>query len=384
MDNLKSLFLLDPTVVFLNHGSFGATPAPVMKVYQEWQRRLEWEPVQFIDQELPSFLYSARRDLGNLINASADDLVFVPNATFGINVVARSLSLGQGDQVLTTNHEYGACDNVWSFLSRKHGFDYVQQPVDLPLTTPEAIVETIWQGVTDQTRAIFISHITSSTAIRLPVEKICALAREKGILTIVDGAHALGQIPLDMKSLGADFYTGNGHKWLCSPKGSAFLFTRREKQHLIEPLIVGWGWGEERATTFGSDYLDFLQWLGTDDLSAYLSVPAAIKFQAEYDWLTVRQGCHEYVRQVVDRICHLTNLNTVYADDAYYHQMAIAPLPDMDNPRALQRRLYQEYRIEVPCVDWHGKPFIRISVQGYNSQSDIDKLLEALEKILKE
>lgn len=384
MDNLKSLFLLDPTVVFLNHGSFGATPDPVMKVYSEWQRRLEWEPVQFIDQKLPSYLYSARRDLGNLINADADDLVFIPNATFGINVVARSLSLGPGDQVLTTNHEYGACDNVWSFLSRKHGFDYVQQPVALPLTTPEAIVEAFWQGVTDHTRAIFISHITSSTAIRLPVEKICALAREEGILTIVDGAHALGQIPLNMKSLGADFYTGNGHKWLCSPKGSAFLFARREKQHLIEPLIVGWGWGEERTSTFGSDFLDYLQWLGTDDLSAYLSVPAAIKFQAEYDWPTVRLGCHELVCQAVERICQLTNLSSVYTDDAYYHQMAVAPLPDMDNPRVLQSRLYQEHRIEVPCVAWHGKPFIRISVQGYNSQSDIDKLLESLEKVLKE
>ncbi|HUM71131.1 MAG TPA: aminotransferase class V-fold PLP-dependent enzyme, partial [Chloroflexota bacterium] len=210
--NLKDLFLLDPTVHFLNHGSFGATPSPVFAVYQEWQRRLEWQPVQFIAADLGDHLAAARQALGDYVNSQADDLVFVPNATFGVNVVARSLALGAGDEVLATDHEYGACDNIWRFLSQKQGFRYVNQPISLPTGTEEEIVAELWQGVTARTRVIFVSHITSATAVTFPIAAICARARAEGILTVVDGAHAPGQIPLDMAAIGADFYTGNCHK----------------------------------------------------------------------------------------------------------------------------------------------------------------------------
>jgi isopenicillin-N epimerase len=262
MNDIELLFLLDSEVIFLNHGSFGATPRPVFAAYQEWQLRLERQPVKFFLNDLPNYLAEARQSLADYVNAGRDDVVYVPNATFAINVVARSLNLGPNDEVLTTDHEYGACDRVWRFYSRKRGFSYRHQRITFPVESYEDIIDQFWQGVTAQTRVIFLSHITSSTALRLPVTEICQLAKEKGILTVIDGAHAPGQIPIDMEAIGADFYFGNAHKWMCSPKGAGFLFTRPEKQQLIDPLVVSWGWGENREVSYGSDYLDYMQWQG--------------------------------------------------------------------------------------------------------------------------
>ncbi len=381
--DLKPLFLLDPDVVFLNHGSFGATPRPVFAAYQEWQRQLEWQPVQFLAVELGQRLATARAALAAFINAAPDDLAYVPNATFAVNVVARSLPLGAEDEVLTTDHEYGACDNVWRYLSQRQGFRYVAQPVSLPATTPDAILSQLWQGVTSRTKVIFLSHITSPTALTLPVAEICARARAANILTVVDGAHALGQIPLDMAALGADFYTSNAHKWLCSPKGSAFLYARPEAQPRLQPLVISWGWGAERPFTYGSDFLDLLQWQGTADVSAYLTVPAAIAFQSEYDWPAVRLRCHALVQQALRRINELTGLSPMYPDGAgFYHQMGIAALPHQEDLAAFKARLYQRYRIESHCVQWRDRQFIRVSIQGYNTQADVDALLYALEREL--
>jgi len=379
---LRDLFQLDPQVVFLNHGSFGATPKPVFAAYQEWQRRLERQPVKFLGRDLADYLQSARQALGAYLNAEAADLVFVPNATFGVNVVARSLALGAGDEVLTTDHEYGACDRTWQFLSQKRGFNYCRQTISLPATTPEAIVEQLWQGVTPQTKVIFLSHITSATAVRFPVEAICERARAAGILTLVDGAHAPGQIPLDLTAVGADFYTGNCHKWLMSAKGAGFLYARRAVQHLVEPLVVSWGWGAERPFTTNSDFLDYLEWTGTHDPAAYLSVPAAIQFQEEYAWTAVRQQCHGLIQQALDRMSELTGLEPAYANDSFYGQMAIAPLPSIPDLMAFKTRLYDEFQVEAPCTKWRDRQFIRISVQGYNTQSDIDALLAALQNLL--
>ncbi|MFN2162247.1 MAG: aminotransferase class V-fold PLP-dependent enzyme [Candidatus Promineifilaceae bacterium] len=382
MDELAELFLLDPDVRFLNHGSFGATPRPVFEAYQIWQRRLERQPVHFFSSELGGYLAEARQSLGDFINADADDLVYVPNATFGLNVIARSLELGPSDEVLASDHEYGACQNVWAFLSGKRGFRYVTQPISLPFGTPEEILEQFWDGVTSQTKVIFISHITSPTAVILPVEAICARAREAGILTVIDGAHTLGQLDLDMVAIDADFYLSNGHKWLCSPKGSAFLYARRDRQHLVEPLVVGWGWGSNRSISYGSDFLDAMQWLGTDDLSAYLAVPAAIRFQEEHNWTAVREACHLLLSEALKRICDLTELANVYPRTDYYRQVAIAPLPLLRDFRAMKAELYDTYCVEVPLVEWNGRDFIRVSVQGYNSQADIDALLAALQDLL--
>ncbi len=383
MNNLKKEFLLDPSVVYLNHGSFGATPRPVFEAYQQWQRRLEWQPVQFLIGELPELLADARQALGQYLNADANNLVYIPNATFGLNTIARSLDLGAGDEVLTTDHEYGACNNIWQFLSGKKGFTYKQQPIPLPLDSDEEIVDAFWQGVTPQTKVIFLSHITSATAVTFPIMQICRRAKEAGILTIIDGAHAPGQIPLDMQAIGADFYFGNAHKWLCAPKGAAFLFTRPEHHHLLEPLVVGWGWGEGRTFTYGSDYLDYFQWLGTDDLSSYFSVPAAIEFQKKHNWDVVRQKCHVLLHEAIQEINQLSGLSSPYPDDSFYRQMAVVPLPEISDLEAFKAQLYDDFRVEIPCIQWHTSQFIRISIQGYNSKDDIEALIYALKVILK-
>ena len=212
MSSLKESFLLDPDVIFLNHGSYGATPRPVFESYQNWQRRLERQPVLFLGRELPALMREARAALGEYLNATADDLVYIPNATHGINIVARSLRLGTGDEVLTTDHEYGACDYAWEFHCEKTRAQYIHQPTPLPVQSEEEIVEQFWRGVTPQTKVIYFSHITSSTALQLPVEEICRRARERNILTIIDAAHAPGQIPVDLQALGADIIFGNCHK----------------------------------------------------------------------------------------------------------------------------------------------------------------------------
>lgn len=382
---MKTHFLLDPDVVFLNHGSFGATPKPVFAAYQEWQRRLERQPVYFISHELWDHLAHAREQLGRYVGVPGSDLVFIPNSTFGLNVVARSLPLGPDDEVLTTNHEYGACDNVWHFLSQKQGFRYVQQPITLPVTSAEAIVDQLWQGVTPRTRFIFLSHITSATALTFPIAEICRRARAAGIITIIDGAHAPGQLPLDLTAIAPDFYFGNTHKWLCSPKGSAFLYARPDQQALIEPLVVGWGWGDGRTLTFGSNFLDYTQWLGTNDLSAYLAVPDAIQFQEAHNWTAVRAQCHTLLRQTMHQIGELTGLPSIYPADShagFYHQMATIPLPQLANVEAFKMALLNQFRVEVPIVTWNGRHFIRVSIQAYNTPQDVEVLLEALAVLL--
>lgn len=383
-NTLRDEFLLDPDVVFLNHGSFGATPRAVFEVYQEWQRRLEWQPVQFLGTDIGAYLAEARAALGRYLNADADDLVFIPNATFGINVVGRSLDLGPGDEVLSTDHEYGACANVWEFMSRRTGFRYINQTIPLPPASDAEIVEQLWAGVTPRTKVIFMSHITSPTAVRFPVAAVCARAQEAGILTVIDGAHAPGQIPLDLKAIGADFYTGNCHKWLCAPKGSAFLYARPDVQHLVEPLIVGWGWGEGRTFTFGTDFLDSIQYPGTNDFAAYLAVPAAIEFLTRHDWPSVQARCHALAAQAIGRINDLTGLSSLYPEPFgdYFHQMAIAALPPIADLPAFKIQLYDEFRVEIPCVQWGERQFIRISVQGYNTREDVDALLAALAEML--
>ena len=209
MTSLKEYFLLDPNIVFLNHGSYGATPKPVFEAYQKWQLRLERQPVLFLGRELNQLMLEARQALGNYLNADADELVFIPNATHGVNIIAHSLRLQPGDEILTTDHEYGACDYTWDFVCSKNGARYVHQPIPLPVHTREEIVEQFWRGVTPQTRVIYLSHITSATALRLPVEELCRRAREAGILTVVDAAHSPGQIPVNLSTLGADVATGH-------------------------------------------------------------------------------------------------------------------------------------------------------------------------------
>jgi isopenicillin-N epimerase len=379
--NLKGQFLLDPKVVFLNHGSFGATPIPVFESYQRWQLELERQPVEFLGRRAPALLAEARAVLADYLGTARDNLVFVTNVTEGLNIVARSLELGPQDEVLTSDMEYGALDRTWRFLAQKRGFKYINQSISIPVQNEEAFLEDLWMGVTPHTRVIFLSHITSPTAILLPVQKVCARARKEGILTVIDGAHAPGQVDLDLDGIGADFYSANLHKWLCAPKGAGFLYARPDVQHLIEPLIVSWGWQSEKPGP--SPFVDILEWTGTRDLAAFLSVPTAIQFQKDNDWYVIRAACHALTGQCLSQITELTGLAHNYPDcDSLFVQMAAAPLPLTTDVGWLKENLYNQYRIEVPVLAWNQQKLIRFSFQGYNNEEDLGALITALKHLL--
>jgi len=372
-------FQIRSDLTFLNHGSFGACPRPVFETYQEWQRRLEADPIEFLGRRIDELLQTAREALAPYLGTRAENIVFVKNATFGTNIVARSLMqlLKPGDEVLATDHEYGAADRTWRFLCAQHGITYRNQPIPVPLESAEEMIEQLWRGVTPRTRIIFISHITSPTALIFPVEQICQRAREAGIITVIDGAHAPGHVPLSLDALGVDFYAGNCHKWLCAPKGSAFLYARPERQALLQPLIVSWGW--ESRSPSDSPFQDVFGWTGTEDPAAYLSVPAALAFQREHNWGAVRQACHELVSDARRRITTLLGSTSLCSDDSrWWGQMCAIPLPDCTDPM-LQQRLREEWQIEIPISGWNQRCLLRISLQGYNSPADVERLYTALE-----
>ncbi len=378
---LRDQFLLDPEVVYLNHGSYGACPRPVFEVYQRWQRELEREPVDFLGRRSGELLRQARAELAAYLGAAAEDVVYFPNPTTAANMVARSLKLGPGDEVLTTDHEYGAIDRTWRFLSRQSGFAYRNHPMPLPVTNQADFVEQFWAAVTPHTRVIAISHLTTSSALIFPVAELCRRAREAGLYTIVDGAHAPSQIPVDVQAIGADCYFGACHKWLCAPKGSAFLYARREVQAQLMPLVVSWGY--ESTAPSGSQFIDYHEWQGTRDLAAYLATPAAIRFQAEHDWPAVRATCRAVALETRERINALTGLDSICpAGEEWLGQMVAVRLPAATDCGALSARLWAERRIEIPVYRWNDQPMLRLSVQAYNTREDTEALLEALKELL--
>jgi isopenicillin-N epimerase len=377
--DLRRLFLLRDDVTFLNHGSFGACPRPVFDAYQALQRELEAEPVDFLARErtLPDRLAAARARLAAFVGADRDEIVFVPNTTTGLNIVARSLDLRPGDEILTTDHEYGAMDRAWAFVCGKTGAAYVPRALPLPLDDPQAVVEAVWGGVTGRTRVLFVSHISSTSGVRLPVEELVARARGRGILSIVDGAHGPGQLDLDLHALGADVYVGNCHKWLMSPKGAALLYVRADRQDLVEPLAVSWGWRAEKPGP--SRFVDEQEWIGTRDVSAYLAVPAALDFFAEHDWPQVRLRCRGLLREARARLLEVVGLPAPCPPDPWLLQMGVVPLPAGVDATALQRALRRDHLIEVPVTRFAGRDWLRVSIHGYNSFGDVDRLAAALE-----
>jgi isopenicillin-N epimerase len=383
-DGLRDLFLLREDLVYLNHGSFGACPRAVHRRYQELQRELEANPMAFLseDRDLSGRMREARRALATYVGARPDDLVFIPNATYGVNVAARSLDLKPGDEVLISDHAYGACERAWRFVCERRGASLKTAHVGLPVESAAAVADEIWRQVTERTRAVFLDHMTSPTALILPVSDLIQRARRSGILSIIDGAHAPGHLPLDLTELGPDIYIGNGHKWLLAPKGAGFLWARADVQPLLQPLIVSWGW---RADEPGpSAFVDEQQRTGTHDPSAYLAVPAAIEFLARHDWPQVQRRCRALVREAREQIGRLTGLVPFCPDDGlWYRQMHMLPLPPCD-PVRLQRELRERYRIEIPVFAWQGRPCLRISIQAYNTRRDIEALVSALTVLLKE
>jgi len=367
---MRDRFLLDPDVVFLNHGSFGACPRPVFERYQAWQLELEREPVHFILRRLPELLAEARATLAAYVGAAPDDLTFVPNATTGVNMAARSLGLRPGDEVLATGLEYGACDRAWEAICAQAGARYVRAAMPLPVGD---VVEALFARQTDKTRIVYASHITSETGVLLPIEEIVNRARDAGLISIVDGAHAPGHVPLDLEGLGADFYSGNCHKWLCAPKGAGFLHVRPEHQARVEGPIVSWGHLEP------STFISRTQEQGTRDAAAYLTVPYAIAFQREHVGDDLRARFIESCRDARRELCAVLGTEPI-APAEMVLQMASVRLPD-GTGETLERRLWEEHCIEIPVMRPQ-KDLLRISIAAYTTREDVDRLLDALPRAL--
>jgi len=396
MNSIKDLFLLDPEIIFLNHGSFGACPRPVFAEYQRWQLELEKQPVEFLSRKAIQLLSESRTTVAKYINTRADNIVFFTNPTTAVNMVARNLffrnlnPLRSGDEILTTNHEYGAMDRTWLYLCKNTGVKYIRRDIGIPVSTPDEIVEQIWSGVTGRTRVIFISHITSPTAVRFPIKEICSRAREHGILSIIDGAHALGQIPVDISEIGADIYTAACHKWMMAPKGASILYAHPDVQHWLDPLVVSWGYDSEFPS--GSQFIDYHEWQGTRDIAPFLSVPAAIKFQEVNHWQNIRSDCQNLATITSKRLLELDGIKPIYQEIncqyrqepgfSWFSQMFAVQLPNQIDPRYMKDKLYEVYRIEIPIIEWNTKKLLRVSIQGYNKQEDTDKLIQALKELL--
>ena len=379
--SLKEHFLLDPQVVYLNHGAYGATPKPVFESFQRWQLELEREPVDFLSRYFEERMAFSRGILADYLDTERDNVVYVPNGTTGLNIVARSMKLKPGDEVLTSDHEHGGIDRLWKFMSQKLGFTYINRELPNPLTTHQEFVEYFRAGITEKTRVILLSHFTSPTALLFPVREICQLARAQGILTVIDGSHIPGQFPLSLREIDADFYIGILHKWLCAPKGCAFLYARPSVQSMLDPLVVSWGWDPRNPGP--SKFVDFHQWQGSRDVSEYLSVPDAIEFHKKHNWDKVRIECRELARWTQQEIVKLTGIPAFNKDTPeWLGQMTCAPLPAGVNPVEIKNKLRFEYNIDVTVDYFHATPRIRISIQGYNTQADIEKLLTALKRLL--
>lgn len=387
MHQLKELFLLDPQVIYLNHGSFGACPRVVFEAYQSWQRELERQPVEFLGRRFSASLDQARVRLADFLGAAASQVVLFPNPTTALNMVARNLDrlvagtsggpLLPGDQVLSTDHEYGALDRTWNYYCDRYQLAYVKRALPLPLAEPQQLAEHFWSGVNERTRLVFLSHITSPTAMELPVQEITRRARHAGIVTVIDGAHAPGQVGLDLETMGADIYAGACHKWLMAPKGSGFLYGRAGLEEFLDPLVISWGYRPEPGYGSGNAFADRHEWQGTRDIAAYLSIPAAIDFQRENNWESVRQASHLLALEARRKINQLTGEAPLCSEQSF-HQMFAARLPGSVEPEPLMKRLYARHRIEVPVFRWNEQTILRVSIQGYNSREDIESLLEAL------
>ncbi|MCA9629293.1 MAG: aminotransferase class V-fold PLP-dependent enzyme [Myxococcales bacterium] len=389
-ENLARHFLLSEDVVFLNHGSFGACPRPVFETYQAFQLELERQPVAFLGGlGLPNRMRVPRVALAQMLGTSPENVVGLVNATQGLNIVAQSLDLQPGDEILTTDHEYSALEKTWAYVSRRTGARVAVVKVPMPFVSEAEFTNAILAGFTERTRVLFLSHITSPTALVFPIGPVIAEARRRGIWTVIDGAHTPGHIDLDLDALDVDFYSGNCHKWLMTPKGSAFLYVRPELQGLINPLVISHGWTIEGRQPgakgpFGnSPFIDELEMQGTRDPSAWLSIPAALQFRDEHDWGSVAAHCRALAQDTARRLGELTGLPPLSTPEFCAPQMVAMPIPDIGvDPQQLHDTLLERYRIEIPVFRWQNHMIVRLSVQGYNGKPQMDLLLDALTEML--
>ncbi|ADV63431.1 aminotransferase class V [Isosphaera pallida ATCC 43644] len=392
---IKHQFLIRNDVIFLNHGSFGACPRVVFETYQSWQRELEEQPVEFLGRRFLGLMSEARAKLAEFVGSDPDGLIFVPNATYGMNVVARSLAhtlpLGFGDEILTTDHEYGAIDRVWRFIAQHVGARLRRVTLPSTLSTPEELAETILAEWNPRTRIFSLSWVTSPTALVMPIKMLVEEARRRGVVTVIDAAHAPGLLDeseFRLEALGADFVVGNCHKWMLAPKGAGFLYAAPRGRETLEPFVVSWGYQADPPGR--SRFLDQHGYTGTTDPAAYLSVPTAIEFLRNPDWVLIRERCRTRAAMVRRRVAEIVGSEPErFCPDSsqWFRQMVACPLPSCD-ALGLQKALWERHRVEVPCTRLGGsidavhaddpRRWLRVSVQGYTTDHDLETLLGAL------
>jgi isopenicillin-N epimerase len=384
---LSRHWTLDPAIEFLNHGSFGACPSAILDAQQELRARMERQPVLFLSRELEALLDEARGALATFVDADPDDLAFVPNATTGVNTVVRSLTLARGDELLTTDHAYNACRNALRAMERV-GVRVVTASVPWPSVTASQVVDAVLGAVTERTRLALIDHVTSPTGLIFPVEALVRALEQRGVDTLVDGAHAPGMLPLSIRRIGAAYYTGNCHKWLCTPKGSAFLHVRRDRQDRILPLAISHGFNSNR--TDRSRFRLLFDWGGTDDPTPFLCIPHAIRFLGSLlpgGWPELMKRNRTLALEGRAVLCEALRIPEP-APAEMIGSLAAVPLPDSRGPAPepgslydpLQRTLYERHRIEVPVFTFpeHPRRLVRISAQLYNSRGQVELLARAL------
>lgn len=383
---------LAPDVVFLNHGSFGACPSAVLARQAELRAEMEAEPVRFLSRELDGRLDAARVSLAAFVGADPEDLAFVVNATSGVNAVLRSLTFSAADELLVTDHAYNACRNALNFVATRTGARVVPVVLPFPIASPDGVVEAVTAAATPRTRLALLDHVTSPTGLVLPVARLVAELGRLGVDTLIDGAHAPGMVPLDLRALGATYYTGNCHKWMCAPKGSAFLWVRPDRRADVHPLTISHGANAVRPerTRFRLEF----DWTGTSDPTAWLSVPAAIEHVGGLlpgGWPAVMARNRAMALEARGLLCAAAGTAPLCPDEMV-GSLGSVRLPDggttelaWRRPDPLQRRLYDEWKIEVPVPSWPAPPrrLIRVSAQLYNGREDFTRLAEALAKELR-
>ena len=381
--NLRSEWLLDPRIAFLNHGSFGAAPRCVLEEQTRWRMRIEAEPVEIIGRQRDELQATAKRAIGGWLGMGEDDFGLVTNATEGINAVLRSLSFGPEDELLTTSHVYHAVRQAMKYVASRGGAGYREVDVPLPVKSAEDIARLVLSGLSPRTRLLVLDHVTSPTALIFPVNEIVAGCAQRGVDVLIDGAHAPGMLPLDVPSIGAAYYTGNLHKWAAAPKGTGFLWVRPDKQAPIHPLIVSHFYGEGFAKEFG--------WQGTRDLAAWLTVPRGLQFMSELGWERAREHNHAMAAWVQAMLCDKWKVEPISPlDGQLLGSMATVRLPGKlaalseAQGQVLQRKLYDRYQVEAPIMIWGGTSFVRPCCQVYNTPDEYHRLGNAILELKRE
>jgi isopenicillin-N epimerase len=386
---LRPHFLPDPGVVFLNHGSFGSTPRAVLDVATSFRERFERDPIGFVLKELEPGLDAARAAAGKFLGADPEDLVFVKNATAGVNTVLASAGLAEGDEVLVTNHGYGACNNAAEEWAARAGGRVVTAVVPFPVSGPGAVIDAVLAALTPKTRLAVIDHVTSPTGLVFPLAELVKELRARDVVTLVDGAHGPGMLPLDLRALGADYYTGNFHKWCCAPKAVAFLYTAKERQKSTRPLVISHGARNPRSDR--SRYLLEFDWVGTDDFSPALSLPFTLSFIGDLmpgGWDAVWKHNRDLALEARAILIEAVG-GAPACPESMVGTLAAVVLPDAKAPvskpgwpfaEPLYGALREKHGIEAMAIHFPVRPnqLVRVSAHVYNDVSDYHALATAL------